>query len=71
MQWTEITQDNMDEVYDIPIDLLVIAFKIDTLTICRMYNDMSPTISTMAKMGGYYYIELPKLKINDNENYGE
>lgn len=72
MQWTEITDDNMDAVYNMDTDRLVIAHDFIGM---RMYRDCAPTISTMAKRGGYYYIELPELKINendnDNENYGE
>lgn len=64
--WTEITPDNMSEVYNIQINRLVIAWKQGGMTVCRMLQDISPTISTMAKIGGYYYMELPELKI-DNE----
>ena len=70
MQWTEITDENMDAVYNMNPDRLAIA---NGFIGMRMYRDCAPTISTMAKHGGYYYIELPELKINenDNENYGE
>ena len=61
--WTEITPDNMSEVYNIQVNRLVIAWKQGGMTICRMFQDISPTISTMAKIGGYYYMELPELKI--------
>jgi hypothetical protein len=61
MQWTEITEDNMDEVYNKDGNRLVIACKFLDDTMYRMNADMSPTISTMAKRGGYYYIELPEL----------
>lgn len=64
--WTEITPDNMSEVYNIQVNRLVIAWKQGGMTACRMLQDISPTISTMAKIGGYYYMELPELKI-DNE----
>ena len=61
--WTEITPDNMSEVYNIQVNRLVIAWEQGGMTICRMFQDISPTISTMAKIGGYYYMELPELKI--------
>ena len=68
MQWTEITDENMDAVYNMNPDRLVIASKILGMVICEMSCEWAPTISTMAKHGGYYYIELPELKINENEN---
>lgn len=71
MQWTEITDENMDAVYNMNPDRLVIATKFSENELYMMYRDWAPTISTMAKLGGYYYIELPELKINENENYGE
>lgn len=73
MQWTEITDENMDAVYNMNPDRLVIASKFLGMVICKMNCDWAPTISTMAKHGGYYYIELPELNINDNDNdnYGE
>ena len=61
--WTEITQDNEEEVYNINPNRLAIAWVQGGMTICRMYQDVSPTISTMAKLRGYYYMELPELKL--------
>ena len=61
--WTEITPDNMSEVYNIQVNRLVIAWEQGGMTVYRMLQDISPTISTMAKFGGYYYMELPELKI--------
>ena len=69
MQWTEITDENMDAVYNMNPDRLVIATKFSEKELYMMYRDWAPTISTMAKHGGYYYIELPELKINENDNY--
>lgn len=63
--WTEITPDNMSEVYNIQVNRLVIAWKQGGMTVCRMLQDISPTISTMAKIGGYYYMELPELKLEE------
>lgn len=64
MEWTEITQDNCDRVYELdslgfPI---MIAHKLDDkyITYHNLY-DCTPSIGTMAKSGNYYYIVLPKL----------
>ena len=69
MQWTEITDENMDALYNMDTNRLVIAKNFFGMVMCKMNCDWAPTISAMAKRGGYYYIELPELKIN--ENYGE
>ena len=61
--WTEITPDNEEEVYDTPPERLVIANIINGLVFYSSYNDMSMSIATMAKYGGYYYYVLPELKI--------
>lgn len=64
MEWTEITQYNCDTVYesysqDYPI---MIARKWDDnyITYHNLHN-CTASIGTMAKIGGYYYIVLPKL----------
>lgn len=61
--WIEITPDNEEEVYDIPPERLVIANIINGLVFYSSYNDMSMSIATMAKYGGYYCCVLPELKI--------
>ena len=61
--WTEITPDNEEEVYDTPPERLVIANIINGLVFYSSYNDMSMSIATMAKYGGYYYYVLPELNI--------
>ena len=61
--WTEITPDNEEEVYDTPPERLVIANIINGLVFYSSYQDMSMSIATMAKYGGYYYYVLPELKI--------
>jgi hypothetical protein len=60
--WTEITPDNEEEVYGTPPERLVIASIINGLVFYSSYNDMSMSIATMAKYGGYYYYVLPELK---------
>lgn len=63
--WTEITQENCDQVYDmyhngIP---MYFAYKSSDGKIIYGSRDIfSCGFGTMAKYGGYYYIVLPKLK---------
>ena len=59
--WIEITIDNVDEVYDVPVNRLVIGYIQGGMTVARMYQDMSPSINTMAKLGGYYFYVLPEI----------
>ena len=61
--WTEITPDNMEEVYGIDQDRLVIQYIGSDCHIIRMGRDFFASISTMAKYGGYYYHVLPELMI--------
>ena len=63
--WTEITPDNEEEVYDTPPERLVIASIINGSVFYSSYNDMSMSIATMAKYGGYYYYVLPEFKLED------
>lgn len=58
--WTEITPDNVDELYDKPI---AVAWKYEDKTYYSLAGDCALSLSTMAKYGGYYYMELPELKI--------
>lgn len=64
MEWTEITQENCDTVYELDSQdyPIMIANRLDDNYIA--YHDLhnvTPSIGTMAKHGGYYYIVLPKL----------
>ena len=59
--WTEITQDNEEEVYNIPVDRLMIAVIVHGKAEYMEYREMFQTISAIAKLGGYYYYELPEL----------
>lgn len=61
--WTEITPDNVDGLYGIPANRLVIGWIEDNMTACKIVINMSATLNTMAKFGGYYYYVLPELKI--------
>ena len=61
--WTEITPDNEEEVYNLPPERIVVANVVNVLMFYTPLPEMSITISTMAKYGGYYYYELPELKL--------
>lgn len=61
--WTEITPDNVEELYNIPEDLLIVAFKLGDIIYYKRNKDMRPILNTLAKTGGYYYYVLPELKI--------
>ena len=58
--WTELTPDNVDELYDKPI---AVAWKYEDKTYYSLAGDCALSLSTMAKYGGNYYMELPELKI--------
>lgn len=60
--WTEITPDNVEEVYNIDQNRLVVQLNNGNYPMTRMCRDFSATLSTMAKTGGYYYYVLPELK---------
>lgn len=62
-RWIEITPDNEEEVYNAPIDRLVIANIINGQIFYTNCLEMSISIATMAKYGGYYYYVLPELKL--------
>lgn len=64
MEWTEITQDNCDTVYELDSQdyPIMIARKWnDTYITYHNLHNCTASIRTMAKIGGYYYIVLPKL----------
>lgn len=64
MEWKEITQDNCDTVYELDSQdyPIMIAHKLDGhYTTYHDLHNITPSIGTMAKHGGYYYIVLPKL----------
>lgn len=61
--WTEITPDNVDELYNINEDLLMIAFKLGDKLYYQHKSLMRATLNTLAKSEGYYYYVLPELKI--------
>ena len=60
--WTEITPDNVEELYDKPI---AIAWKYEDKTYHCLAGDCAISLATMAKYGGYYYYVLPELKLED------
>lgn len=62
--WTEITPDNVEELYESK-ERVCVAFVCNG-EVSYMCGQFGLTLSTMAKYGGYYYYVLPELKI-DNE----
>lgn len=58
--WTEITPDNVDELYEKPV---AVAWEYEGKSYYRLIGDCMVEPSTMAKNGGYYYYTLPELKI--------
>ena len=58
--WTEITPDNVEELYDKPI---AVAWKYEDKTYYSLAGDCTISLATMAKHGGYYYYVLPELKM--------
>lgn len=61
--WEEITPDNVVEVYQTADRIVVSHEYFEGHTQTDMATRFSETISTMAKLGGYYYYVLPELKI--------
>lgn len=61
--WTEITPDNVDELYPIKEELLMIAFKLCDKIYYQCKSLMLSKLEEMADSDGYYYYVLPELKI--------
>ena len=59
--WTEITPDNVEELYESK-ERVCVAFVCNG-EVSYMCGQFGITLSTMAKHGGYYYYVLPELKI--------
>lgn len=59
--WTEITPDNVEELYESK-ERVCVAFVCNG-EVSYMCGQFGLTLSTMAKYGGYYYYVLPELKI--------
>ena len=61
--WTEITPDNVEELYDLPENRLIIAFELCNTIYYQKKTYFRPSLESIAKTGGYYYYVLPELKI--------
>lgn len=67
MEWTEITQENCDTVYELHTQGYPIMFARKSQIGNHVYasygikHTIGMSITDMAKHGGYYYIVLPKL----------
>lgn len=59
--WTEITPDNVEELYESK-ERVCVAFVCNG-EVSYMCGQFGITLSTMAKIGGYYYYVLHELKI--------
>ena len=59
--WTEITPDNVEELYESK-ERVCVAFVCNG-EVSYTFVHSNITLSTMAKYGGYYYYVLPELKI--------
>ena len=60
--WTEITPDNVDDIYNLAESRFVDVLDSRTMVV-KGVNDWHCTLSTMSKNGGYYYYVLPELMI--------
>jgi hypothetical protein len=56
--WTEITPDNVDDIYNLAESRFVDVLD-SRIMVVKGVNDWCWTLSTMSKMGGYYFFVLP------------
>ena len=63
--WTEITPDNVDEVRNTDVGRLMIAVITHGKPYYMEYREMFRELDEMAILGGYYYLVLPELKLED------
>lgn len=57
MTWREITKENVSKVLDIDAGNLMIGYKFNGNMWERKFTNSQSAISTLAKLGGYYYRE--------------
>lgn len=64
--WTEITSSKISEIPTLDSSRVVVAW-LDNLNRMQsvMLVDCRMAITTMVKLGGYYYLVLPELKLED------
>lgn len=66
MEWKEITLENEDYVYALEDNGIPVLFAQDYgYGNIGYFNDKWITVHTMAKSGGFYFIELPRLEIKN------
>lgn len=63
--WTEITPENVDEVRNTDVGRLIIAVITHGKPYYMEYREMFRELDEMAILGGYYYLVLPELKLED------
>lgn len=61
--WERITPDNVEYLHNIPPERLMIAVMHREKPEYMEYSEMFRNLDTMAELGGFYYYELPELKI--------
>ena len=61
--WTEITKDNQEEVSKIAPERLIIAVIFKGKAEYKKCTELFWDIPVLAELGGYYYYELPELKL--------
>lgn len=61
--WTEITPDNVEDIYNLAESRFVDVLD-SRIMVVKGVNDWWCTLSTMSKIGGYYYYVLPELRID-------
>lgn len=64
--WTKITSSKISEIPTLDSSRVVVAW-LDNLNRMQsvMLVDCRMAITTMVKLGGYYYLVLPELKLED------
>lgn len=64
MEWKEITLDNEDYIYNLENNGIPVLFaQIYDDGDISYFDDNWTSVHTMAKMGGFYFYELPRLEI--------
>lgn len=62
MEWKEITLENEDYVYALDDGIPVLFAQDYGDGNIGYFDDTWATVHTMAKLGGFYFIELPRLE---------
>ena len=64
MEWKEITLDNEDYVYALEDNEIPVLFAQDYgYDVIGYFDNRRMSVHTMAKQGGFYFYEVPRLEI--------